>query len=149
MNNLEMFVISGELKRSLVARSCRTSNASAREPWKVPKHFADSCDLLRCVRTYLDNEFFLFREAAMLTLSDLSILDRIESCASSLDGLLDDIVMLHSDEPDGSFAIGIDVISECFDRLLRMVRDSLALVTQEDAQPSDIKQLQVLMLYAA
>jgi hypothetical protein len=149
MNTIELFVISGELKCGLVDRSYQHIVRSRRQPWHGPQYFEDACELVTCVRKYLKNELVLFCEAIMLTAKDLSTLAPIDSCARALSELLDDIVMLHADEPDGSFTRGIADITKLFEQLVHLMRESLTIINGLSQPPVDLRQLGVLMLSAA
>lgn len=80
---------------------------------------------------------------------DLSLLEQIVGCTRTLNELLDDTVMMHVDEPDGSFARSIRDVSLSFHQLVRLMRQCLSAMYDITDQSLDLSHLQVVMPSAA
>jgi hypothetical protein len=149
MNTLEMFVRQGELTYELSRGLCHCIVNSRREPWQGPRYFVDACDLLNCIRGFIENERTLFVEALANAGEQMSLAQKIDSSAHSIGARLDDLVMMHVDEPDGSFARGIAELVQSFESLVRLMRESLQVMRVEGVESLDLRHLQVLLRRAA
>jgi hypothetical protein len=145
MKPIEFYVMSGELKCDLVDETYQLFLQRLRQPIQSAKLFEDARGLLSCVSKYLENELSLFVEALARTSTDHSQLSRR---AHVLRELLEDIVMLHADEPDGSFLRGLGVIAKAFQQLVSSMRATLHGLSEGNEQKFESTE-RVFMLSAA
>ncbi len=149
MNTIEMFVIQGELACAASRGLHQHFMQSQSTMWQGSSHFADACHFLSCIRSYINNERQLYVEALIGAVGDGPLVAQINERARAVDELLDDIVMLHVDEPDGSFFRGMSELLSSFEQLVTLMRDSLPSLAGQSEETLDVRHLQVLLRNAA
>lgn len=149
MNTFEMFVIQGELACGAVNGIHRNIMNCRHEFWHGTNYYREACDILTCIRQFLKNELTLFIESLELTAECRLLSAQLTACAVSLDERLDDIVMLHVDEPDGAFASAMETILKLFEQLVGLMRDCLPGLSGLADRTVDVRHLQVIMRNAA
>lgn len=149
MNTIEMFVIQGELACAVSKGLYQHFIQSQRPTWHGSSQFADACHFLSAIRSYVNNERLLYVESLVGTTGDGPLVAQINERSRAVDELLDDIVMLHVDEPDGSFSIAMGELLSSFEQLVGLMRESLTLMPGRSEETLDVRHLQVLMRSAA
>jgi len=149
MDTLQIFVKQGNLTAELCHQLLKRIVKARRQRLFAPCYFADVTKLLIRIRSFLKNERVLFVQALTRTNADRSILTKINNCANSLNELLDDLVMLHVNEPDGSFLLGLSDLTKEFENLVGLMGRNLAFLIEHGSEISDRQALQVLLPQAA
>ncbi|MBI1270814.1 hypothetical protein GC174_10310 [bacterium] len=122
MNDMTYILKRGE-------RLCNTSrqNFSLHLTRKQPyiKRFTVTVNILDSIRIYIKNEVAMFLEELKLCGAGFASIDSIKRAGKNVTDILEDLFMLHFDEPDGSFLEGFAAIMEAYDNLLSVMRKSL------------------------
>jgi len=112
-------------------------------------YFDNAVRLLDRIRDFLDDELVLFREELVSVGNRTLVSVRLSDSARKLDEMLEDIVMLHVDEPDGSFARSLAQLISTFEAVVQLMRDSLSSWSEGLGEIIDTEHLQMLSREAA
>ncbi len=149
LNCLEIIVRQGEL--------------AARQNWNIYCHavsaeaalngehkgFAAAVHLLDTINRFLQTERVLFAEALSEHAGNRGIVLRINVHAQHVEDLLEELVMLHVDEPDGAFARGIARLLRAFDELIEIMQQCLSRMSSAELSYLDSRYLGALMRQSA
>jgi len=149
VDTLQIFVKQGNLTAELCYQLRKRIVNAKHQRLFAPSYFADVTKLLIRIRSFLKNERVIFVEALARTSADRSMLKSINNCANRLSELLDDLVMLHVNEPDGSFLRGLSDLTKEFESLVGLMGGSLAFLIEHNTEISDRQPLQVFLPQAA
>ncbi|HMX46036.1 MAG TPA: hypothetical protein PLC15_21680 [Candidatus Obscuribacter sp.] len=145
LNCLEIIVRQGEL--------------AARQNWNIYCHalraevnatgehksFTAAVHLLDTVNRFLQTERTLFVEALSQQNGNRGVVLRITAHAQNVEERLEELVMMHVDEPDGAFTRGIVRLLRSFDELIEVMHESLSRMSAAELSYLDGRYLCALM----
>lgn len=145
LNCLEIIVRQGELtaKQNWKIYS-RTALVESEDNGEY-RGFMAAVHLLDSIRKFLELERILFVDAIADKEESEAVVKRINGRAQYVEDQLDELVMIHVDEPDGSFTRGIVRLLEGFDDLITIMHETLTKMTRGELKVVDGRYLDALV----
>ncbi len=149
LNCLEIIVKQGELAaRQNWNIYCHAENAETTADGEY-KGFTAAVHLLDTVNRFLQTERVLFAEALSEQPANRGAVLRINAHAARVEQQLEELVMMHVDEPDGAFTRGIVRLLRSFDELIEVMREALGRMSAAELTYLDGRYLCALMRHSA
>ena len=149
MESLELYAREGEIKARINRHFLERLQLGRIQTPQSASYYADVIALFDRIHGFVDKEAVLFVEELKSFERGDAAVKMINRHSDYVRELLHDLVNLHIDEPDGSFAVGLSELTAEFEQLIRVMRESLASLNHEQSDGLDLSHLQVLATQAA